>query len=101
MLSDERIKAQLGNVLEETAVDGLGERMIGKVRDSYRRGDRRVLVVSDRISAFDCVLGTIPFKGQVLNQLASFWFEQTADIVQCVAIAALAKLFQIVADGLG
>jgi len=36
--------------------------------------------VTDRISAFDCVLGTIPFKGQVLNQMAAFWFEKTADI---------------------
>jgi len=81
MISDDRIKAQLANVLEETECPELGERIKGKVRDSYKVGDRRVLVVSDRISAFDCVLGTIPFKGQVLNQLAAYWFEQTKDIV--------------------
>ncbi len=81
MISDDRIKAQLANVLEETECPELGERNKGKVRDSYKLGDRRVLVVSDRISAFDCVLGTIPFKGQVLNQLAAYWFEQSKDIV--------------------
>ena len=80
MIVEQRIEAQLDNTLEETHFDGLGEVEHGKVRDSYRQGDRRILVVTDRISAFDCVLGTIPFKGQVLNQLAAFWFEQTADI---------------------
>ncbi|MCE9615982.1 MAG: phosphoribosylaminoimidazolesuccinocarboxamide synthase [Lentisphaerae bacterium] len=80
MISTEVIRQQLQNVLESTHIEGLGERQQGKVRDSYRIGDRRVLIVTDRISAFDCVLGTIPFKGQVLNQLAAFWFEQTKDI---------------------
>ncbi len=81
MISDDRLKAQLDNVLEETKVD-LGRRIKGKVRDSYVLDDgRRVLVITDRISAFDRVLGTVPFKGQVLNQLAAFWFEQTRDIV--------------------
>ncbi len=52
------------------------------MRDSYRLKDgRRILVTTDRISAFDCILGTIPFKGQVLNQLAAFWFEQTQTLV--------------------
>jgi len=51
------------------------------VRDNYTPGDRRVLVVTDRLSAFDRILGLVPFKGQVLNQLAAFWFEQTGDIV--------------------
>jgi phosphoribosylaminoimidazole-succinocarboxamide synthase len=44
-------------------------------------GDRRVIVTTDRISAFDCILGTIPFKGQVLNQLAAFWFDKTKDLI--------------------
>jgi phosphoribosylaminoimidazole-succinocarboxamide synthase len=81
MISDDRIRAQLDNVLEKTDVPGLGVMERGKVRDSYKLGDKRVLVATDRISAFDCVLGTVPFKGQVLNQLAAFWFEQTRDIV--------------------
>jgi len=80
MISEERLHKQLGNVLETTDFEGLGELERGKVRDSYKQGERRVLVATDRISAFDCVLGTIPFKGQVLNQIAAFWFEKTKDI---------------------
>lgn len=81
MVTDDRIRAQLNNVLEKTNIEGIGPCEHGKVRDSYRQGDRRIIVVTDRISAFDCVLGTIPFKGQVLNQLAAFWFEKTKDLV--------------------
>ena len=47
------------------------------MRDCYTRDGRRTIVVTDRISAFDVVLGTIPFKGQVLNQMAAYWFEAT------------------------
>jgi phosphoribosylaminoimidazole-succinocarboxamide synthase len=66
--------------LERTDFAGLGERSEGKVRDSYVAGGRRVLVATDRVSAFDRVLGTIPLKGQVLNQVAAFWFEKTRSI---------------------
>jgi len=66
--------------LERTDIAGLGERIEGKVRDSYRAGDRRTIVVTDRVSCFDVVVGTLPFKGQVLNQIAAFWFEATAKI---------------------
>lgn len=60
----------------------LGARHSGKVRDWYDlREGRRALIVTDRISAFDRILGAIPYKGQVLNQLAAFWFEHTGDIV--------------------
>jgi phosphoribosylaminoimidazole-succinocarboxamide synthase len=53
----------------------------GKVRDSYDLPDgRRVMITTDRQSAFDLVLAAVPFKGQVLNQTAKFWFEQTADL---------------------
>ena len=53
----------------------------GKVRDSYDLPDgRRVMITTDRQSAFDLVLAAVPFKGQVLNQTAQFWFEQTADL---------------------
>jgi len=80
MISDDRIRAQLSRVLERTSFDGMGAVAHGKVRDSYKQNGRRILVATDRISAFDCILGTIPFKGQVLNQLAAFWFERTADL---------------------
>ncbi len=82
MITDSRIREELKNVLDSTDIKGIGIREKGKVRDSYKQGDKRVIVVSDRISAFDCVLGTVPFKGQVLNQIAAFWFEKTKDIVQ-------------------
>ena len=53
----------------------------GKVRDRVDLGSRLLLVTSDRVSAFDRILATIPLKGQVLNQLSVFWFERTSDIV--------------------
>lgn len=53
----------------------------GKVRDVADLGDRLLIVASDRISAFDRVLSSIPFKGEVLNRIARFWFEKTADVV--------------------
>ena len=77
MLSNTSIKEQLTQTLATTDFPWLGTKYEGKVRDNYSKGERRVIVVTDRISAFDRVLGTIPFKGQVLNQLAAFWFEKT------------------------
>jgi phosphoribosylaminoimidazole-succinocarboxamide synthase len=74
---EQQIRAALTQTLAVTDFSGLGDKETGKVRDSYRQPGRRILVTTDRISAFDCILGTIPFKGQVLNQLAAFWFEQT------------------------
>ena len=67
--------------LVRTDLPELGERIEGKVRDIYLQPDRRILITTDRVSAFDRVLGAIPFKGQVLNQLSGWWFEQTASIV--------------------
>src|SRR5262245_30964872 len=81
MIEEGAIRAQLARTLERTELPGLGARYEGKVRDNYTTPDgRRILVASDRISAFDVVLGTIPFKGQVLNQLAAYWFAETADL---------------------
>jgi phosphoribosylaminoimidazole-succinocarboxamide synthase len=80
MIAESRIRSELQHPLDTTDLPLKGERHQGKVRDSYTQGDRRILVTSDRVSAFDCVLGTIPFKGQVLNQIAAFWFEKTKDL---------------------
>jgi phosphoribosylaminoimidazole-succinocarboxamide synthase len=78
---DEQIlRAQLAKTLAATDFPELGEKHEGKVRDSYVRDGKRTLIATDRLSAFDVVLGTIPFKGQVLNEMAAFWFEATADI---------------------
>jgi len=68
------------HTLESTNFIGLGTRIEGKVRDSYVQGGRRVLIATDRVSAFDRVFGTIPLKGQVLNQTAAFWFEKTRGV---------------------
>lgn len=80
MVSEEQIREELSQTLEHFDYEELGEVERGKVRDCYRQGDRRIIVTSDRVSAFDVVLGTIPFKGQVLNQLAAFWFEKAREI---------------------
>lgn len=60
----------------------LGGRRTGKVRVSYDLDDhRRLFVTTDRLSAFDNIVAAVPFKGQVLNELAAWWFSSTADIV--------------------
>jgi phosphoribosylaminoimidazole-succinocarboxamide synthase len=77
-VKDEVLRGQLGKTLSKTDFAGLGAFYEGKVRDNYTTKDhRRILVATDRISAFDVVLGTIPFKGQVLNQIADYWFAET------------------------
>lgn len=81
MISESRIRDELDNVLDATDFAGIGRRISGKVRDSYLLDDgRRILITTDRVSAFDRILGTIPFKGQVLNQIAAFWFDKTASV---------------------
>lgn len=84
MLDDEIIKRNIENTLGETDFSGLGKKIPGKVRDNYvaEGGDKRFLVTTDRISCFDRIVGTIPFKGQLLTQMAVWWFEQTKDLVQ-------------------
>jgi phosphoribosylaminoimidazole-succinocarboxamide synthase len=78
----QRIHDHLDHTLSSTDYDDLGTRYQGKVRDTYEQDNRLILVTTDRISAFDHVLAqTIPFKGQVLNQTASYFFEATQDLV--------------------
>jgi phosphoribosylaminoimidazole-succinocarboxamide synthase len=68
--------------LLDTALDGLPLHRRGKVRDVYEVGDDLLIVATDRISAFDYVLGSgIPDKGKVLTQLSAFWFERMGDLV--------------------
>ena len=68
-------------VLADIDIPELPNHYRGKVRDNYDLADgRRIIVASDRLSAFDKILTAIPFKGQVLTQTAKFWFEETADI---------------------
>ncbi len=81
MISKEQILAQLPFCLESTDFPALGDKYEGKVRDNYTKDGKRIIIVSDRLSAFDKIITKIPFKGQVLNQMAQFWFEKTKDIV--------------------
>jgi phosphoribosylaminoimidazole-succinocarboxamide synthase len=72
----------LATPLIETRLNGLVPQRQGKVRDIFDCGDTLIMVATDRISAFDYVLGSgIPDKGKVLTQLSSFWFERTTGIV--------------------
>jgi len=75
------IKKNLKNVLIKTDFKNLGEKKIGKVRDTYFSDDKIILITTDRQSAFDRVLASIPFKGQVLNQTSAWWFKQTKHII--------------------
>ncbi|MFN2447729.1 MAG: phosphoribosylaminoimidazolesuccinocarboxamide synthase [Vicinamibacterales bacterium] len=71
------------SALLETALEGLSLVGRGKVRDLYAAGDALLIVATDRISAFDYVLGSgIPDKGRVLTQLSRFWFDRTRDIAR-------------------
>lgn len=101
---DPRLTAQLPHTLKATDFPTLGEKYQGKVRDTYRKGERLVLITTDRLSAFDHVLTTIPFKGELLNRLAHFWFKRTAHVVKnhvidmpdpCVTVARQARPFPI------
>jgi len=82
LLTDITLREAVPLALAETRLPGLGPRRQGKVRDIYDLGEnQRLLITTDRLSAFDRVLGLVPYKGQVLNQLSAFWFESTRDIL--------------------
>ena len=81
MLSDSEIKKQIAFTLQGTDFPILGKKYVGKVRDVYLRNKEIFLISTDRQSAFDRLLARIPFKGQVLTQTSSFWFDQTKDII--------------------
>ena len=80
MLSPDILAQQIPHCLEKTDCPELGEKYEGKVRDNYTQGKQRILISSDRLSAFDRIICSIRFKGQGLNQMAQFWFEQTQAI---------------------
>ena len=75
-----RISSELNNCLTQTIIPK-GKKKTGKVRDQYDIGDKIVLITTDRQSAFDRVLASIPFKGQVLNQTSVWWFKNTEQII--------------------
>jgi phosphoribosylaminoimidazole-succinocarboxamide synthase len=75
------LRPYLGQVLSEAAIPELPNYYRGKVRDNYDLADgRRIIIASDRLSAFDRIITAIPLKGQVLTQIARFWFDATSGI---------------------
>ncbi|MBN1258680.1 phosphoribosylaminoimidazolesuccinocarboxamide synthase [Candidatus Peregrinibacteria bacterium] len=74
------IKANLKNAITKTELKGFKKLATGKVRDTYEHKGQRIIVTTDRQSAFDRILAAVPFKGAVLNLFSAFWFEQTKDI---------------------
>lgn len=95
MTATDVLTAQLAHTLDRTewtTMAGRGPltRYDGKVRDCYIDAGRgeRVIVVTDRLSAFDMVIGLIPFKGQVLNQMAQHWFRETAHLAPNHVVAS-------------
>src|SRR5574339_354620 len=81
MISQTDLQQLIQQVLDKTDLPLQGKQS-GKVRDWYDLPDgKRLLVTTDRLSAFDRILARVPYKGQVLNQLSAWWFEQTKDII--------------------
>src|SRR3989344_4516288 len=74
-------KDSILTAVDRVDVRQLGKRQSGKVRDWYTINHLRILIATDRISAFDRVVGFVPFRGAVLNLLSKFWFEKTRDII--------------------
>ncbi len=81
MIAQEDLLRLLPLALDATDLP-LPGRVSGKVRDGYDLPEgKRLFITTDRLSAFDRVLGRVPYKGQVLNQLSAWWFEQTSSVV--------------------
>src|SRR5215218_3788005 len=81
MISNKQLRELLPNALNETNLP-LPDKASGKVRDWYELPNgKRLIITTDRLSAFDRILAAVPYKGQVLNQLSAWWFERTQDIV--------------------
>ena len=81
MLSSETIQSLIPHAFSGSNLP-LPSKQSGKVRDWYplNKG-RRLLITTDRLSAFDRILASVPYKGQVLNQLAAWWFHKTSDVI--------------------
>jgi phosphoribosylaminoimidazole-succinocarboxamide synthase len=75
------LASHVDRVLDDATIPELPNHYRGKVRDNYDLPDgRRIIIATDRLSAFDRAIAAIPFKGEVLTQTARFWFDRTADL---------------------
>jgi phosphoribosylaminoimidazole-succinocarboxamide synthase len=95
----------MSNVVLQTNIPGVSAPKRGKVRDIYDLGDKLLIVVTDRISAFDVIMPNgIPDKGVVLNQISAYWFKQVAGIIPnhviSTDISSLPEPFQKAKDQL-
>ncbi|HQH27781.1 MAG TPA: phosphoribosylaminoimidazolesuccinocarboxamide synthase [Oligoflexia bacterium] len=81
MLPREVVAKQLNHTLQSISLPAYGKKYEGKVRDCFTSAGKRVIVATDRLSAFDVVLTTIPFKGRLLTEMAAYWFSQTQHII--------------------
>jgi len=87
-VSNDDLYSALAHPLLRIDLPELGQKYEGKVRDCFMPGDgRRIIVVTDRISAFDRKLGVLPLKGQLLNGVAAWWFDKTKHLVPNHVIA--------------
>ena len=82
MISKKTIIQHIPLAVDTITARQLGKKHSGKVRDWYIKDHLRILIATDRISAFDRVLGLVPLRGAVLTKLSEFWFEKTRDIIQ-------------------
>jgi phosphoribosylaminoimidazole-succinocarboxamide synthase len=81
MVDPDLVARHLDRVLDDATIPELPHHYRGKVRDNYDLPDgRRIIIATDRLSAFDRAIAAIPFKGQVLTQIARFWFDRTGDL---------------------
>src|SRR5215472_9741983 len=81
MIEEASIKAHLDLVLDDATFPELPNHYRGKVRDNYDLPDgRRIIIATDRLSAYDRIITAIPFKGQSLTQIARFWFDVTREV---------------------
>jgi len=81
MVAPAVLAAYADDVLTDATIAGLPHHYRGKVRDNYDLPDgRRVIIATDRLSAFDRIIAAVPLKGQVLTQTARFWFDATREI---------------------
>lgn len=81
MLIKQQIIDAIPYLLKSIDIPELDKKYQGKVRDFYFKNNQRILITTDRQSAFDINIGFIPYKGTILNQLSAFWFENTRDII--------------------
>lgn len=83
----EQLRPFLATTLDTTDFPTLGARYVGKVRDVYAQPQQTILIATDRQSAFDIAWCSIPLKGQTLNQISAWWFEQIADLMPTHVLA--------------